>query len=307
MSSVPQVSVVITTRNRRAEVLRAVASAWAQTVDLEVLVCDDASPDGTVEAVVAAFPDTRILSSDERLGSVVQRNRAVREARAPHFVTLDDDAEFTSPHTLEHVLGECDHERIGAIALPVLDVGREERSRFRAPDGPGRWVTDSYAGCAALLARAPFLALGGFREQLFHGGEEPEYSRRLLHYGLVVRLSSGPVVLHRRSAERRLDEGIRLDSRSVVLQAVWSLPLREFPIRLALPLAHGLRHGHPLAALQGLYAGAGDAYRSRDLRDPLDVPLARLSRRMEVERLRRRFTLRVEDVESYLPPLPGDR
>ena len=46
-----QATVVITTKNRREDLLKAVASAWSQTARPEVLVIDDGSTDGTSEAV----------------------------------------------------------------------------------------------------------------------------------------------------------------------------------------------------------------------------------------------------------------
>jgi glycosyltransferase involved in cell wall biosynthesis len=48
----PRVSVVIPTYNRKAVLLESIASVRQQTFgDLEILVCDDGSSDGSREAV----------------------------------------------------------------------------------------------------------------------------------------------------------------------------------------------------------------------------------------------------------------
>lgn len=299
-TAVPDLSVVISTRNRRDQLLTALASVWMQTARIEVLVYDDGSEDDTVDAVRAAFPQTRVFRTEQRLGMIVQRNRGAREARAPHFAIFDDDAEFLSPHTLQHALDDFDHERVGVVALPMIDLGKELVLRNRAPDDEGRYVTDTFPGGASLLAREPFLALGGYREQLFNRGEDSEYARRLLKYGRVVRIGTAPEVHHHGSASRQLEEDVHLQARAQVLQTAWTLPWRTAPRRMALSVGHGARHGHPGAALRGLAAGTTASIRTRDLRDPLPPPLAALVRRMETERLRLRYRMRLEDLEPHL-------
>lgn len=300
-AAVPDLSVIISTRNRRDQLLTALASVWMQTARIEVLVYDDGSEDDTAEAVRAAFPQTRVFRSPERLGMIVQRNRGARDARAPHFAIFDDDAEFLSPDTLQHALDDFDHERIGAVALPMIDLGKELVLRNRAPDDAGRYVTDTFPGGASLLAREPFLALGGYREQLFNRGEDSEYARRMLKHGRVVRIGTAPEVHHHGSASRQLDEDVYVQARAQVLQTAWTLPWRTAPRRLALSVGHGARHGHPVAAVRGLAAGTAAAARTRSMRDPLPAPLAALLRQMESERLRLRYRMRLEDLEPHLP------
>jgi len=300
-TAVPDLSVVISTRNRRDQLLGALSTVWMQTARIEVLVYDDGSEDDTADAVRAAFPETRVFRSEQRLGMIVQRNRGAQDARAAHFAIFDDDAEFLSPHTLQLALDGFDHERIGAVALPMIDLGRELVLRNRAPDDEGRYVTDTFPGGASVLAREPFLALGGYREQLFNRGEDAEYARRMLKHGRVVRIGTAPEVHHHGSASRQLDEDVYVQARAQVLQTAWTLPWRTLPRRMVLSLGNGTRHGHPLAAMRGLAAGTGAAVRTRSLRDPLPAQLAVLLRQMESERLRLRYRMRLEDLEPHLP------
>ncbi|MCC7334732.1 MAG: glycosyltransferase family 2 protein, partial [Pirellulaceae bacterium] len=89
-------SVIITSRNRCADVLRAVASCFAQQgTTLEVLVFDDASDDGTVDRVRQTFPNCRVFGNTERQGYIINRNRGFLEARGPVVFSLDDDAYFS--------------------------------------------------------------------------------------------------------------------------------------------------------------------------------------------------------------------
>ena len=57
----PDVTVVVVTWQQRALVLEAVASAVAQTHPCRVLVVDNASKDGTAEALAQAYPEVQVV------------------------------------------------------------------------------------------------------------------------------------------------------------------------------------------------------------------------------------------------------
>jgi glycosyltransferase involved in cell wall biosynthesis len=87
------VSVVIPTRNRCGYVGRAIKSALAQTVgELEVLVVDDGSIDGTEELVSGvADPRVRYLKKTVSEGVGAARNTGIAEANGRWIAFLDDD------------------------------------------------------------------------------------------------------------------------------------------------------------------------------------------------------------------------
>ena len=120
-----EASVVISTRNRREEVARAVRSALAQTADVEVLVYDDASTDGTSDALDAEFGDSiSLVRSAERRGSLVHRTVAGYQARGPILISVDDDSELPSPRTVAQAMAEFDHPRIAAVTIPFREPKR---------------------------------------------------------------------------------------------------------------------------------------------------------------------------------------
>ena len=89
----PDVTVIIPTRNRVARLrltLRTVT--WQRNVDLEVIVVDDGSVDGTRDMVSGIGDDRiRVIRHDVPLGESGARNRGIHEARAPLIAFLDDD------------------------------------------------------------------------------------------------------------------------------------------------------------------------------------------------------------------------
>jgi glycosyltransferase involved in cell wall biosynthesis len=96
---VPDVSVVIPTKDRPVLVARAVASALSQEgPSVEVIVVDDGSAPEAAAAVrevcAEAADRVRYVRNDESIGNPGSRNRGLDEATGRLFCTLDDDDEF---------------------------------------------------------------------------------------------------------------------------------------------------------------------------------------------------------------------
>ena len=70
----PSASIVITTKNRRDDLEKAIVSALAQKVEgsVEVIVIDDGSTDGTSEFVSAKFPQAKLHRFDAA-GKAIRR------------------------------------------------------------------------------------------------------------------------------------------------------------------------------------------------------------------------------------------
>jgi GT2 family glycosyltransferase len=175
----PRVSVVIATRDRRADLGRTLR--MLDPAATPVIVVDNASSDGTAEAVRAEHPDVEVLVQPTNLGGTGARNVGVRAART-RYVAFSDDDSWWAVGALDHAADVLDaHPRIALLAARTL-VGAEQRddpmnaALAASPlggrsDGPGPHVM-GFLACAAVARRAAFLAVGGFSELLFHIGEE---------------------------------------------------------------------------------------------------------------------------------------
>ena len=85
-------SVVIPTYNRRHLVGRAIESVLQQNwPEMDVIVVDNASTDGTGEYVQQTFPQVRYLRQEVNGGPGPARQRGISEARNPWVIPLDDD------------------------------------------------------------------------------------------------------------------------------------------------------------------------------------------------------------------------
>jgi len=88
----PKVSVVIPTYNRASEVRNAIESVLTQTFsDLEVIVVDDGSSDGTGKILGESYGNRIRYYAQANQGASVARNRGVAEARGEWIAFLDSD------------------------------------------------------------------------------------------------------------------------------------------------------------------------------------------------------------------------
>lgn len=96
----PLVSVIMPTHDRAALIGTAIASVLEQRyANWELLVCDDASSDGTAE-VVGAIDDPRIrVLALPRCGAAAARNAGLEQARGAYVAYLDTD-NLWHPHFL---------------------------------------------------------------------------------------------------------------------------------------------------------------------------------------------------------------
>lgn len=97
----PLISIYITTFNRCLLLDRALRSALSQTyTNIEILIIDDASTDGTKEHVNKNFNDNRVqyFLLPENKGACHARNIGINQAKGEFITGLDSDDTFETWH-----------------------------------------------------------------------------------------------------------------------------------------------------------------------------------------------------------------
>lgn len=222
------VAAVIVTYNSRREIGRCLRSLAGLE---EIFVVDNASTDGTVEAVRAIRPDIRILANAENRGFAAAVNQGVRASRAQLIALLNPDVELTAPldaacplaqtalrpevglaaGRLDDEKGEFQHgfsvralPTAGMLAAEVLLLnriwpGNPWNQRWRAagfePTRPQE--CEQPAGAFWMFRREVFESLGGLDEE-FHPlwFEDVDYCRRVREAGFQVRYEPEPRAKH---------------------------------------------------------------------------------------------------------------
>lgn len=165
----PVVSVVIPTRDRWSLLNRALGTALAQVgVDLEVIVVDDGSSDGTPSRLrAAAHPRVRLVARPQSMGVAEARNLAIGMARGEWLAFLDDD-DVWAPDKLRRQLDAAGPgvSFVYTGALVIDGAGRVTGVRRTAGVDelePGLFETNLVGTPSGVMARTDLLRrLGGF-------------------------------------------------------------------------------------------------------------------------------------------------
>jgi GT2 family glycosyltransferase len=269
------VTVVITTHNRRRELLSTLERITSLAERPPVIVCDNGSRDGTPDALRRGARGARVIALGRNLGAAA-RNHGVARARSPS-VALSDDDSWWAPGALERAAGVFEtHPRLGLLAAHVVvepdghdDPTSEAMSRSplgRDPDLPGPSVL-GFIACGAVVRRSAFLAVGGFDPRLLVGGEERLLALNLASAGWGLAYVPEVVAHHRPSARRDVAARERL----IVRNDTWTAWLRR-PLRVA--VAQTLAAGRAALSDSAVRAGLLDAVQGAGwvLRERKPVP-----------------------------------
>jgi N-acetylglucosaminyl-diphospho-decaprenol L-rhamnosyltransferase len=227
-ASTPRVDVGVVTWNTRdltVEALRRLLDT-PTTCELRLLVRDNASTDGTADAIASRVPEAELDRGDANLGFAGGVNTILARSDAPWFLALNSDA-WPEPGAIDRMVAIAErHPRAAAVA-PRLERpdGELEHSTHRFPSvglavaaalGPavigrrrarellleGPWGHDEpcevdwAVGAALLLRRAALDELGGLDERYFMYVEDLEWCWRARRAGWAVRFEPGAVVRH---------------------------------------------------------------------------------------------------------------
>lgn len=208
------VTVSIVNHDNRDAVLASLA-ALADDAEIEVIVVDNVSQDGSADAIRAAFPNVTVIERSERAGFGANHNLALRHAKGRHVLMLNDDARV-QPGAVGALSRCLDEQPDVAVAAPtvVSPAGGVEPTYWPRPSlrmdilgalRPGHppsvepgsatpigWVT----GCAMMVRREAVAAVGGFDEGFFMYSDEIDLCTRLIDAGHRIAAVPEAVVEH---------------------------------------------------------------------------------------------------------------
>ncbi len=294
------VSVVVVSYETRDLTLAALASLREtapapEEPSHEVLVVDNASRDGSADAIAERFPEVRLLRQDRNLGFARANNLAAQEARGRLLVLLNPDTlvlpgalaalvRFADEHPEAGIVGGRTLFEDGTLnptscwARPTLwsvfclGTGLSalfRRSRLFDPESMGPWPrdvarrVDIVSGCWMLVRRDLWGALGGFDEDFTMYGEDFDLCLRAEAAGASCWITPEAEIVHLggRSETVRADKFVRLFSaRARLVAKHWGPAASWFGVRMLDLWA--LSRTLALGVLRLVQPGRRDAYES---------------------------------------------
>lgn len=216
--TLPRVSIVLPTYNRRARLGRVLSGLDRQltpAAEFEVVVVDDGSKDDTRTWLEANKKRAYAVEAvyQENGGPARARNTGIEKARGELVLFIDDDVEPTPPLVSEH-LRSHDAERDLVVLGPLASLERYaqpwvawEQAKVEAQyaamlRGEYEPTFRQFWTGNASVAKAHVVAAGGFDEALLRA-EDIDLGRRLQERGLKFRFNPNARGLHH--AERSLE------------------------------------------------------------------------------------------------------
>jgi N-acetylglucosaminyl-diphospho-decaprenol L-rhamnosyltransferase len=226
-----RVSAVVVSFNTREETLACLRSL-AGNPGLETILVDNASSDGSPEAVRSAFPEVRFLENAENRGFAAAVNRALQEVHSPFVLLLNSDA-LLQPGALQALLEFLEaHPEVGVVAPRLVGPMGTELSFGPRPTLLSEWhqrrlvrgaqrgnavvtaevetlaqreMDPAWVSGACFLARREALAVvGGFDDGFFLYQEDVDLCLRLRKAGWRIAFFPGAEVFHQRGRSMRV-------------------------------------------------------------------------------------------------------
>jgi GT2 family glycosyltransferase len=257
-----KLSYVIVTRNRRDPLLQTLARLQENTHlpkrSWETIVVDNASDDGSPEAVAKAFRSVRVIRLPENEG-MPGRNHGFKVARGRYACLLDDDS-YPVGQAIPMSLAYLEHQPKAAAV-----VGRVElpTGACEAPALPCVLL-----GGASVVRKSVLDEVGGFSPEFFRQAEEYDLSFRILRRGCRIERFEDVVFRHEKVPGGRSAAIVhRMDLRNNLILVERFLPkalrrqYRHDWVRRYTALARG--DGQQAAAKKGLYEALVWARRER--------------------------------------------
>lgn len=149
----PSLSVVIPTHNTRELILRCLESLGDGGVEpVDLVVVDDASTDGTADAIRSSHPGAVVIETDDNVGFGAAANLGAAKTFGEIVLVLNSDTEVLEGSLAALVAAFAENGDLGVCGAELLDP--DGTPQWRAGRWPSRsWLFAQASGLGAIAGR----------------------------------------------------------------------------------------------------------------------------------------------------------
>lgn len=201
----PLVSIQILNWNRGEETLRAIDSALNQSYDnIEVVVIDNGSTDGSVDLINRTYPDLLVVSLDRNYGCPGGRNRGIGHCAGDYIFYLDNDGVLHREAVEKAVEIMINHSKCAVVTGVVYDF--EEIAEIDVnirPKSNEQYLYRNFLGGICMHRKSFYNIVGNYPDHFMYGGEEWYLTAMILDNDLQIIKDESVILWHKRSSLAR--------------------------------------------------------------------------------------------------------
>ena len=213
-------SIIILTWNNLAATRQCLASLLPvmDRDDVEVIVIDNASSDGTQAAVRREFPRVRLICNHTNRGIAAARNQGFMRATGKKLLILDNDT-IVNAEAIDGMMAYLDaHNDVGLCACRMTDASGNVQPSYRPfpglvskvysilriarplshykADADGSIEPFYVIGACQMMKREAVGQVGMLDEAIFYGPEDADYCLRLRKAGWRIKSLPQHSIVH---------------------------------------------------------------------------------------------------------------
>jgi GT2 family glycosyltransferase len=255
----PLVTVNILSFNRKDDLRVTLQKVFEQDYkNIEVIVVDNNSTDGTIEMVKSDYPQVQLIELKKNIG-IAGWNEGFKAAKGEYVLVLDDDSYPENSSIYKAICKFTEDKKCGGIAFNIFNLRTNEYQTKHFREG----ISLTFIGCGALFRKIVFEKCGYFRPELFIYLHEEDFSIRMADVGWYVSFMPSAKVIHISSMTHREINKKKVDkrryyylTRNILIILILYFPLRRVLFRIIRIIAgriiFGLKNRCFLTTLRGI-------------------------------------------------------
>lgn len=205
----PLVSIVTLCWNRKEDILESLKGiAKIDYEPMEVIVVDNASTDGTCEAIAEQFPEVKVIKMFKNIG-IEAYNIGFKNAKGEYIVILDDDS-FPHPKAVSRMVEKFERDaKLGVVAFDVRNfykydaVANISEDSAADTEATAKEYYMGFNGAGAGIRKDLFEKIGYYPEEFFLYWNEADTAFRVWNSGYKVVFFSDIISYHKYSPKNR--------------------------------------------------------------------------------------------------------